>query len=282
MNVKLLLLLSCGCLFKPVSDAGASAIPTGVSHAYITSVLSAEGDQSSAFPAGATVVVTTMLDSSAVDVSAEGEFGYYLDGLQSLTVHVPASGLLVRRGSGELSLGNDLDEVSGVLDYLIAYNFEPAVPDADLALSSVLSFRQMAPAGSVPTMLDSDAVPTEPLLTADPISFEFWNEGRSTRVALALAPQANLGHVVDEFAGRIVELAATGRLSEGTATSLVARFERSVATPTGGCGPLAGLLNQVAHLPRRTREDLAAADEIQAMARALAALVSPCPASPGR
>ena len=280
MNAKLLLALACGCIGAAPVDGAAVTTADSVNHAYVMTVLGAEGEHADAFPIGATVIVGTTFNRSASDVIPEDEFGYYIDGVQALTVYAPASGYLARRGVGTLSLGNDLEEPEGVLDYLSATHVVPDVPGDIQYLTSILEVRQLVPSGSVPTMLGSDAVPSQPLRVASSVSFTAWSESSYTRVALQLAPEWTVEALALEFRNRILELVARGGLGKGIAASLIARFDQASVSKARTCGALAGLVRQIDHLPVRNA-DIAAADELKAMASTLAALSTHCrPAEP--
>lgn len=275
-------LLSLIALFFSVAAQAATAAIT--TQTYEGTILSTEGPRGDAFPVGANVTVTTTFDTSAADTIPGSQFGYYPDGLDALVITLPDSGFSTTSAPGELSIGNDVPGTEVIEDYVILYSFasaEPGTIEGYPVHTYIAEFRQVLPPGSVPNLIVSDAVPTQPLAGTTYAVLRLGTDLGFTSLTVALTALApTVAELVTDARIRINEFVALGQLNRGIGVSLLARLDAiqrsSSRESTAACGPLAGLRFQVRSLSRSRPEQIALAGELQAIVAALDVALVQC------
>lgn len=279
-------ILKCACFLIGGALAVSTAEAALVSHDYVGTIKQVRGPQPPEAAVGTTIRLSYTVDAATTDQNSLPSQGIFFGAMQSLTVELPDREPILSVSGGTVQTFDNAELSGGLTDQVLMFNgaINPPSEFGGLPVYNwQLIFSEVTPLDVTPTMLNGDVFPTDPIAAPEVYLQLQTTPGYITTLVLELEPAApTVPEVVADAKLRIDALVEQGQLGAGVGQSIVAKLDvvlQAFTTQRNGvCGPLTGLRNQVANLPRGNAAEVAAADELAALVAVLTEALDTCSA----
>ncbi|WP_374603569.1 hypothetical protein [Arenimonas sp.] len=237
-------------------------------------VTSSSGAQAALFAAGQEISVSYTVETTAADTDPHPGNGVFHGGLVALRISIPAVGVDAQVGTGTVQTFDN--EVGGNSDQVFFAGIPTAGSLGGLPLTRAeVDFLDFdAGPGGFPIMIDSQDIPTHPLVTDDSFAILYTSAGTTFVRFLAEADEATPAELAEDGRELVQDLVDDGRLRRGQGAALDSKFASVLAAIDAGdtataCGSLGAFHNQVNAMQRSRQIDAATAAELREAADAL-------------
>lgn len=263
---RLSLALTLACLFP------APVLAEEVTINYRGLVTATQGAQPEPFRAGQEITVSYTLDASAADIEPDPNAGVFPGGLLAMRITIPEAGVDAQTGLGTVQTFNNVENS----DQIFFYSFQVEGSLLGMPLTSAaVDFLDFEPGPlGVADMIDSDAMPVEPLPTIDSFAM-LYTEAGYTFVNFVVEPaDPTPAELVQEGRELLAQLVEAGRLRAGLGKALESKLLSVLEAVEAGdaaaaCDALQAFDNQVNALQRARQIDAGTAAELRTASGAL-------------